>query len=259
MDVVCRLINEPSTAHGDLKVAFTPDEEIGAGIGLFNVERFGADVAYTLDGGGCGELEGENFNARNYHITITGISAHTGDARGKMVNAVHLAGEFISAFPANARPETTDGYYGFLHPDEISGNVEKVTIKVIIRDFTSEGIDAKTQILKDQAALIMLRHPGASVEIKETGGYRNMKEVLDKKPQVMDLAKEAIRRAGMEPQVKPIRGGTDGARLSFMGLPTPNLSDGSENVHSRREWASVQWMQKSAEAAYQLVRLWAEQ
>lgn len=257
MEAVCRFLREPETPHGTLKVAFTPDEEVGGGIDLFDVARFGADVAYTLDGGGLGELEAENFHARNYAVTIHGISAHTGDARGKMVNAVHLAAEFVGAFPAAARPETTDGRQGFLHPDQIEGDVERVTIKVLARDFSREGIEQKERILRDLAALLALRHPGAKAEVRETNRYDNMKEVLDRHPKVVQLAEEAIRRAGLEPVHRAIRGGTDGARLSYKGLPTPNLFDGSENVHSRREWASVQWMEKAAETVYQLALLWA--
>jgi tripeptide aminopeptidase len=257
MAILCRLSHESETKHGPVKVAFTPDEEVGGGIDLFDVARFGADAAYTLDGSGVGELEAENFYARNYAVTITGVSAHTGSARDRMVNAVHLAAEFVSAFPAGARPETTDGRQGFFHPDEVNGNVERVALKVLARDFTREGIAEKERILRDCAALLTLRHPGARVEVKETNRYDNMKEVLDQQPKVVQLAEEAIRRTGVEPVRRAIRGGTDGARLSFKGLPTPNLSNGSENVHSRREWASVQWMEKAAEIAYQLVLLWA--
>ncbi|MGE5508358.1 MAG: peptidase T [Chitinophagales bacterium] len=257
MEMLCRLVRE-GRSHGPVKVAFTPDEEIGTGIGHFDVAAFGATAAYTLDGAGAGELEGENFNARNYRVTIHGISAHTGTARGKMVNAVHLAGEFVGAFPATARPETTSEREGFIHPDEISGNVEKVVLKVLARDFTAEGIAAKDSFLRELSASFSLRYPGARVEIEETGGYRNMKEVLDRSPEVMAFAEEAIRRAGLTPKTRGIRGGTDGARLSFMGLPTPNLSDGSQNVHSRKEWASVQHMEKAVEVALGLVELWAK-
>ncbi|MGE5552696.1 MAG: peptidase T [Betaproteobacteria bacterium] len=259
METLCRLLREPELKHGPVKVAFTPDEEVGGGIDLFDVARFGADVAYTLDGSGIGELEAENFYARNYTVTITGVSAHTGSARGKMINAIHLAAEFVSAFPATARPETTDGREGFYHPDEISGNVERVAIKVLARDFTREGIERKDRTLRELGALLALRYPGAAVEVKQTNSYDNMREVLDRNRKVVKLAEEAIRRAGVEPVRRSIRGGTDGARLSFKGLPTPNLSNGSENVHSRREWASVQWMEKAAEIACQLVLLWAEE
>ncbi|MDI6871559.1 MAG: peptidase T [Bacillota bacterium] len=259
METLCRFLREPDTPHGPVKVAFTPDEEIGRGVDLFDVTAFGADVAYTLDGSGLGELEAENFNGRNYTVTITGVSTHTGSARGKMINAVHLAAEFVGAFPAHARPETTDGRQGFFHPDEISGNVEKVAIKVLARDFTREGIEQRDRCLRELANLLALRHPGATVEVTRTLSYDNMKEVLDRSPKVVALAEEAIRRAGVEPVHRAIRGGTDGARLSFKGLPTPNLPNGSENVHSRREWASVQWMEKAAEIAYRLVLLWAEE
>lgn len=258
MELLCRLIRD-GRSHGPVKVAFTPDEEVGTGIGHFDVASFGATAAYTLDGSGVGELEGENFNAKNYHITIHGISAHTGTARGKMINAVHLAGEFVNSIPATARPETTAEREGFYHPDEIEGNVEKVLIKVIARDFTAEGIAAKDRFLRDLAASFSLRYPGARVEVEEKRGYRNMKEVLDQSPKVMALAEQAIRQAGLTPQTRGIRGGTDGARLSFMGLPTPNLANGSQNVHSRKEWASVQHMEKAVEVALNLVGLWAQE
>jgi tripeptide aminopeptidase len=259
MELLCRLLRESGTPHGAVKVAFTPDEEVGGGIDLFDVAAFGADAAYTLDGSGVGELEAENFYARNYAVTVTGVSAHTGAARGKMINAVHLAAEFVGAFPAQTRPETTEGREGFFHPDEIGGNVERVVVKVLARDFSREGIERKDRVLRELAALFALRYPGATVEVRQTGSYENMKEVLDRAPRVVSLAAEALRQAGVEPVERAIRGGTDGARLSFKGLPTPNLSNGSENVHSRREWASVQWMEKAVEAAYQLVLLWGEE
>lgn len=259
IEAVCYLLKHPELPHGAVKMAFTPDEEIGTGIGNFKVAAFGADVAYTLDGGIYGEMEDENFNAGNYRIEITGRSSHTGAARNAMINAVHLAGELVGAIPANMRPETTDGYLGFIHPDSIQGNIERITMKVLVRDFSDEGLLVKEQILKHLCEDLVRRYPGAVVTIEQTGGYRNMKGILKDKPQIVELAQEAIRMTGTTPVMRQVRGGTDGARLTYMGLPTPNLFDGGANFHSRLEWASVQWMHKAVEMILNLCHLWSEQ
>lgn len=259
MQAVCHLLNHPELPHGTVKVAFTPDEEIGTGIGKFKVAEFGADLAYTLDGGVYGEMEDENFNAANYRITITGRSSHTGGGRNAMINAVHLAGQLVGAIPANMRPETTDGYLGFIHPDSITGNIEQVTLKVLVRDFSDDGLAAKQQILHRVCEDLTLRYPGAVVTLEPTGGYRNMKGVLKDQPQIVQLAQEAIRMTGIAPVMKQVRGGTDGARLTYMGLPCPNLFTGGVNAHSRLEWASEQWMQKAVDVVLNLCQLWSEQ
>jgi len=257
MEIVCRLLRDPSLPHGDLKVGFTPEEEVGQGMEHFDIPGFGAVAAYTFDGSLPGEVESENFNARNLRITITGRSAHTGTAKGVMINALQLAAELVTSIPANMRPETTSGYEGFIHADEIRGNVEQVTLKVLLRDFTDAGLAAKHGIVEGLLAGLQLRYPGCRTKLEVTGGYKNMKTAVDKDPRVMELALEAVREAGLEPLSKPIRGGTDGARLSEMGLPTPNLFTGGVNYHSRTEWASAQWMEKAVETGVKLLGLWA--
>ncbi|MHB9144581.1 MAG: peptidase T [Symbiobacteriia bacterium] len=259
METVCRLLRDPSLKHGDLRVGFTPDEETGMGVEHFDVPGFGAVAAYTLDGSALGEVECENFNARNLRITITGRSAHTGSARGAMINAVLLAAELVCAIPATMRPETTSGYEGFIHPDAVSGNPESASLKVLLRDFTDEGLAAKQAIVEGILAGLEQRYPGCHTEMKVGGGYRNMKEVVGKDPRVMALALQAARDAGVEPVQRPIRGGTDGARLSFMGLPTPNLFTGGVSYHGRTEWASAQWMEKAVDVVLRLTALWAGQ
>lgn len=257
MEIVCRLINNPDLPHGDVRVGFTPDEEIGRGVELFDVPGFDAVAAYTFDGSELGEVESENFNAKNLKITITGRSAHTGTAKGAMINALHLAAQFMSDIPANMRPETTTGYEGFIHPDSISGSVEEVVIKALLRDFTDEGLARQQAIVENLLAGLEQRYPGCATRLEVLGGYQNMRSVLDHQPRVVDLALEAVRAVGVEPIHKPIRGGTDGARLTHMGLPCPNLFTGGQNYHSRTEWASVQWMEKAVEAGTALVGLWA--
>ncbi|MCG0239522.1 MAG: peptidase T [Firmicutes bacterium] len=259
MEILCRLLRNPDWPRGDLRVAFTPDEETGRGVRHFDVAGFGAVAAYTFDGSGLGEVECENFNALNLRVTIAGRSAHTGTARGKMINALHLVAEFIGAIPAHMRPETTSGYEGFIHPDEIQGNVEAVSLTVLLRDFTEEGLSRKRAIVEGLLAGLEQRYPGCRTRVEVTGGYRNMKPVLDQHPRVVELALQAVREAGLEPVQKPIRGGTDGAVLTEMGLPTPNLFTGGMNYHSRTEWVSVQWMEKAVEVGLRLVALWARE
>ena len=257
MEILCRLINNPSLPHGDVVVGFTPDEETGKGVRLFDVAGFGATAAYTFDGSELGEVESENFNAENLKITITGRSAHTGTARGNMINAVHLAGEFMAGIPSTMRAETTDEYGGFIHPDEISGSVEQVTLKVLLRDFTDEGMAQKKAIVEGLLKGLELRYPGCSTEVKLTGNYANMKRFVEKDPRVVKLALQAVQETCGFVTQKAIRGGTDGARLSEMGLPCPNLFTGGVNYHSRTEWASAQWMEKAVESGLRLVGLWA--
>lgn len=258
MEALCRLIKDPAIPHGTVKVAFTPDEETGKGIHNFDVGRFGADYAYTLDGGELGEIEGENFNAANLRVTIYGISSHTGDAKGKMVNALHLASELIASIPAGMRPETTEEREGFIHPDTIEGSVEKIEIKVLLRDFESSGLRKKEEILRKTAEALETKYPGSRVEIEQVGGYQNMKVKLDEDPRVMEFALQAIKDADIKPKINAVRGGTDGARLSYAGLLTPNLFTGGVNFHSRQEWISVQWMEKAIEVVLNLIGLWSK-
>lgn len=258
MEILCRLIQDPSLPHGDIQVGFTPDEETGKGVGHFDVASFGAVAAYTFDGSVAGEVESETFTARNLRITITGRSSHTGTAKGNMINALHLAAEFIGAIPAYMRPETTEGYEGFIHPDSIQGNVEEVVIRALLRDFTDEGMERKQAIVEELLRSLELRYPGCRTKLEITGGYRNMRAALEKNPQVVDLALQAVREAGLEPIQHPVRGGTDGSRLTEMGLPTPNLFTGGCNYHSRTEWASAQWMEKAVEVGIRLAGLWTK-
>ncbi len=259
MQAVCQLLSSPDRKHGPVKVAFTPDEEVGSGIDKFDVDAFAADAAYTLDGSVLGELEDECFNAANYQVIINGRSSHTGTARGNMINAVHLVSQLCADIPSMMRPETTDGKLGFIHPNGISGNFEQVKLSVLVRDFDAQGFAHKKQLLANLVKSLEDRYPGAKTQLIETGGYRNMKEILNDKPQVVELAKQAMKMAQIEPVMNSIRGGTDGARLTFRGLPTPNLFTGGSNYHSRTEWASVQWMEQAVEVVLNLVDLWAKQ
>lgn len=259
MEVVCRLLRDPSLPHGDVRVGFLPDEEIGQGVRLFDIPGFQAQAAYTYDGSAVGEIESENFNAKNLRITITGRSAHTGTAKGAMINALQLAAEFIGSIPAGMRAETTAGYEGFIHADSIQGNVEAVVLKVLLRDFTDEGMAQKLAIVEGLLNGLAQRHPGAVMQLEVVGGYRNMKSYVDKDPRIVSLALQAVRDIGLTPVEKPIRGGTDGAQLSEMGLPCPNLFTGGMNYHSRTEWASAQWMEKAVELGLRLLALWAQE
>ncbi|MGI6358575.1 MAG: peptidase T [Bacillota bacterium] len=259
MEAVCFLLKNPQLQRGTIKVAFTPDEEIGTGIGKFDVKAFGADLAYTLDGGAYGEMQDETFNAANYRLQITGKSSHTGTARDAMINAIHLASHLASSIPAHMRPETTDGYRGFIHPNTITGTFERVNMQVFVRDFTEQGLQHKEEILQRLCQEICHRYPGAAIDLEKTGGYRNMKGILKDNPLIVQLAQEAIRMTGTEPVMRQVRGGTDGSQLTYMGLPTPNLFDGGSNAHSRLEWASVQWMQKAVEVVLNLCQLWSSQ
>ncbi len=253
------LMTHPEIPHGVVRIGFTPDEEVGRGTQYFDVHRFGARFAYTLDGPKRGELEIENFSADAMTITFKGFNVHPGYAKGKMVSAIKLASEFVHRLPRNGlSPETTDGYEGYVHPNAIQGGVEQATVKLLLRDFVTAGLDDKARMLTDLAEEVVRPFPAASVEIDRRESYRNMKEVLDRYPEVIDHAKAAMTRAGLTPYFRQIRGGTDGARLSFMGLPTPNLFAGEHNIHSRLEWTSVQDMDKAVEVIVEICRSWAE-
>lgn len=257
MEAVCRLVKSREPQCGKVKMAFTCDEEIGRGVSRLKVSDLKADVAYTLDGGIAGEVEDENFNARNLRLSIFGRSAHPGKARGVMINAMHIAAQLIAAIPAERRPETTDGRAGFIHPTFIHGDVEQAELKLIIRDFEEKGLAELNAMVIGICEDLMRRFPGSLIQTTDTGGYRNMKSYLSVTPKVIALALEAIRDAGIEPVVRSIRGGTDGAQLSTMGLPTPNLFTGGANFHSRSEWISVQWMEKAVDVVVNLCRRWA--
>jgi tripeptide aminopeptidase len=251
------LIAHPEIAHGPVRLAFTPDEEIGRGADHFDVARFGAICAYTLDGGGRGELEYESFSADAITVTFKGFNTHPGYAKGRMVNAIRVAADFVARLPRDEMsPESTEGYEGYLHPYQLQASVDRTSVKVLVRDFVTSKLKEKEARVEAIARDVVRDHPGAGVEIAVEESYRNMREVLEHPPQVVDYARQAIRLAGMEPVERPIRGGTDGSRLSFMGLPTPNLFAGEQNFHSRLEWVSAQDMDKAVEVIVRLCERW---
>jgi tripeptide aminopeptidase len=253
------LMTHADIPHGPVKIGFTPDEEVGRGTDHFDVARFGAQYAYTLDGPVVGELEIENFSADAMTLTFKGFNAHPGYAKGRMISALKLAAEFVQRLPHHGlSPETTEGYDGYVHPHTIQGGVERAVVKLLLRDFTSKGLDQKADMLRDLADQVVRPFPAASIDVVRTESYRNMKEVLDRHPAVIEHAQRAMSRAGLTPKFRQIRGGTDGARLSFMGLPTPNLFAGEHNIHSRLEWTSVQDMDKAVEVIVEICRSWAE-
>ena len=255
-----RLMASPQIAHGPIRIAFTPDEEVGHGTKHFDVARFGARYAYTMDGGARGELEYESFSADAMTITFHGFNTHPGYAKGGMVNAIKLAARFIDRLPADrVSPETTDGRDGFVHPYVVDAGVERTSVKLLIRDFDTRQLAARETWLRDIANDVVREMPGSSIDVTIEEQYRNMREVLDQHPLVVDHARRAIERAGLTVREHPIRGGTDGSRLSFMGLPTPNIFAGEQNFHSRLEWVSVQDMEKAVDVIIELARVWEEQ
>ena len=259
MTAAAHFVAHPEIPHGRIRIAFTPDEEIGRGTKHFDVAAFGAEYAYTMDGGSRGEIEFESFSADAMTVTFHGFNTHPGFAKGRMVNAIKAAAAFIDRLPRETlSPETTDAYDGFVHPYVVNASVDKTSFRLIVRDFVTAGLAVKEAAVEALARDAVSRYPGSRVEIAVEEQYRNMKEVLDRYPAVIEHAREAIRRAGLEPRSKPIRGGTDGSRLSFMGLPTPNLFAGEQNFHSRLEWVSVQDMEKAVEVIVNLCRVWAE-
>ncbi len=251
------LVSHPDIPHGAVRIAFTPDEEVGRGTRHFDVERFGARCAYTMDGGGRGEVEVESFSADAMTVTFHGFNTHPGYAKGGMINAIKVAADFIHRLPDAASPEATDGREGFVHPYVIQASVERTSVKLLIRDFQTAALKEKEAMVERLAREAAMAHAGARVEIGVEESYRNMREVLDQQPEVAAHAREAVRRAGLEVRNRLIRGGTDGSRLSFMGLPTPNLFAGEHNFHSRLEWVSVQDMEKAVETIVRLCELWA--
>jgi tripeptide aminopeptidase len=253
------LVRHPEIPHGSVRIAFTPDEEIGRGTMHFDVPRFGAHCAYTMDGGSRGEVEVESFSADAMTLTFHGFNTHPGYAKGRMVNAIKVAADFIHHLPsASMSPETSAGYEGFVHPYVLQSSVERTTVKVLLRDFQTAGLTEKAAMLERIAQDAVRRHAGSRVEMAIEQSYRNMREVLDRQPEIAEHAREAVRRAGLEVRSRLIRGGTDGSRLSFMGLPTPNLFAGEHNFHSRLEWVSAQDMEKAVEVIVNLCRVWEE-
>jgi tripeptide aminopeptidase len=259
MAAVEYLLSHPEIPHGPIRIGFTPDEEVGNGTAHFDVEQFGAYCAYTMDGETLGELQVETFSADSITATFHGFNTHPGFAKGKMVNAIKVAADFINRLPKDGlSPETTQGYEGFVHPYVMEAGVETTSVKLLVRDFTTSKLQEMEQLVEKLALEAVEANTGSSVEIKVEESYRNMKEVLDHHPDVVENACEAFRRAGLEPRIEPIRGGTDGSRLSFMGLPTPNIFAGEHNFHSRYEWISTSDMHKAVEVIIELCQVWEE-
>ena len=257
MELANVLMNDLSILHGPIKILFTPDEEVGRGVDHVDMEKLGAEVAYTLDGGELGALETENFSADGVSVIIHGVSAHPGYAKGKLVNAIKIAAEFLDALPkASLSPETTTGREGFFHPIDIHGNAEKATIDFILRDFSKEYLKEHEMLLESIVKNVVERHPKASYEIAVKEQYKNMKVVLDNHPEIIQKAEKAILACGLPLHSIPVRGGTDGSRLSFMGLPCPNIFTGEMAFHSKHEFVSVQDMEKSLGVLLQLVKEW---
>ncbi|MGG3792458.1 peptidase T [Geobacillus thermodenitrificans] len=252
------LIQHPEIKHGKVRVAFTPDEEIGRGPHKFDVAQFGAQFAYTVDGGSLGELEYESFNAAEAKITIKGKNVHPGTAKGKMINSIKIALEFQQQLPANEAPEHTDGYEGFYHLLSFQGNVEETKLYYIIRDFDREQFEARKAKMKDIAAALAQKYGNDRISIEINDQYYNMREKIEPVHHIVDIAHEAMTNLGIEPKVKPIRGGTDGSQLSYMGLPTPNIFAGGENFHGRYEYISVDTMVKAAEVIVEIIKLFEQ-
>src|SRR5437763_9500159 len=259
MDAAQFLINNPLIKHGPIKILFTPDEEIGRGVDKVDIAKLGADFAYTMDGESAGHIEDETFSADGATITIEGVSTHPGFAKGKMEHAIKIAAAIVDRLPKNTcSPETTEGKQGFLHPIGISGALEKAAIGFIVRDFTDEGLKQKEALLEGIVKEVMKDYPRSTYRMEVNHQYRNMKQVIDRHPETVDYAIEAIRRAGLTPVRSSIRGGTDGSRLSFMGLPCPNIFAGEHAFHSRLEWVSVQDMEAAVRTIVHLAMIWEE-
>jgi len=260
-EIIClaeRLLNQPELPHGKIRLAFTFDEEIGKGTEHFDVDGFGADFAYTVDGSEVGEVENETFCADAALVTCKGINAHPGTAKDRLVNATKVASHFLGLLPTDATPETTEGREGFIHPISISGGVEETQIKLILRDFELEKLALQKSLLERLAKQTEAAFPKSSVDVIVEESYRNMRFVLDDYPEVMNNAMKAVERAGLTPKLHAIRGGTDGAMLSFRGLPTPNIFTGGHLYHSRYEWACLEGMELAVDTLVHLVQLWAE-
>ena len=259
MDAARFLVQNPDIRHGTIKILFTPDEEIGRGVDKVDLKKLGAAFAYTMDGESAGHIEDETFSADGATITIEGVSTHPGFAKGKMEHAIKIAAAIVERLPKDTcSPETTEGKEGFLHPIGISGALEKATIGFIVRDFTDEGLKEKEALLESIVKDVMKNYPRSTWRMEVKPQYRNMKQVIDHHPEIVDYAIEAIRRAGLTPVRGSIRGGTDGSRLSFMGLPCPNIFAGEHAFHSRLEWISRQDMEKAVQTIVHLAMIWEE-
>ncbi len=257
MTAIEYLVNNNDIKHGDIKIGFTPDEEIGRGADLFNVEKFGAKYAYTIDGGYLGELEFENFNAASAKIKIQGRNVHPGSAKNKMINAIHIASEISELFPKDERPETTENYEGFYHLNEISGNVEEVIMEYIIRDHDKEKFEYRKLYMKEEIDKINRKYENR-VELELKDQYYNMKEKIEPVRFIVDIVKQAMEELNITPNIVPIRGGTDGARLSYEGLPCPNIFTGGLNFHSKNECVSIDAMEMCSKLIVKIVESYAK-
>lgn len=258
MSAIEFLVKNPEIKHGTIKIGFTPDEEIGEGADHFDVEKFGAEFAYTVDGGEIGEFEFENFNAAAFKLVINGRNVHPGSAKNKMINSQLLGLEFVSMLPENERPETTEGYEGFYLLDTIEGNVERTEMHFIIRDFFKDGYEARKQFVVDLVKKLNEKYGEGTFELELKDQYQNMREMVEPIAHIIESATKAMELVGVTPKVRPIRGGTDGARLSFMGLPTPNLFTGGHNFHGKFEYIPTYAMEKAVEVIIKIVEIYAE-
>ncbi len=259
MEAALYFVQHPAIKHGDIKILFTPDEEVGKGTAKVNMQKLGAKFGYTLDGGEAGSLEDETFSADGITISIEGVIVHPGYAKGKLVNALKVAGAILDALPKNEwSPETTEGRAGFIHPVAVNGIAEKATVQFIARDFTLQGLQSHHERLKALAASVVKQFPGATMDYQVKEQYRNMKEVLDRNPQVVAYAEEAIQRVGLPVKTESIRGGTDGSRFSYMGMPCPNIFTGMQNIHSKLEWVGTKDMANAAATIVHLCMIWEE-
>jgi tripeptide aminopeptidase len=258
MDACYQLINHPEIKHGKIRILFTPDEEIGRGVDKVDIKKLGAYAGYTIDGESAGNMENETFSADGAKLVIKGISTHPGFAKGKMESAIKIAGQIVAALPFDLSPEGTEDKEGFIHPVAIEGHVEQASIDFIIRDFDEEKLAGHADILRKIADNELKKFPGSSYALQINPQYRNMRAVLDEHPKIVEYGMEAIRRAGLNAKLCSIRGGTDGSRLSFMGLPCPNIFAGEHAFHSKQEWVSIQDMQKAVETILHLCMIWEE-
>lgn len=258
MTAVRSLIDDPRLLHGDIRIAFTPDEEVGAGTKYFDIKKFGAAFAYTVDGDTPGELNKETFSADSAVITVHGRNIHPGTAKGIMVNSIRAIADVVVRLPKDVAPETTEGYEPYIHPHNLQGEEEKSTLRILLRDFETAGLAVLRQKLERIIEEVRPLHPKARFELNVTESYRNMREGLEKDPRVLDCLWEAAKRAGLEPKWVPIRGGTDGSRLTAAGLPTPNIFTGGKNFHGKTEWVSLSGMEASVSTVVHLAQVWVE-
>jgi tripeptide aminopeptidase len=258
MTAVQQLLGNPQIPHGDIQIGFTPDEEVGAGTKFFDIKKFGAQFAYTVDGDTPGELNKETFSANVCTVAVHGRDIHPGSAKNIMINAVRVVSEIIARLPKNISPEMTEKYEPYIHPYVLEGGVGKASVKILFRDFNTAGLDDLKTIVEKTAAEVQAVFPKAKIDVEVKEQYRNMREGVEKDTRVADYLFEAARRAGLEPEWKPIRGGTDGSKLTEEGLPTPNIFTGGANYHSPNEWVNVWGMEKAIETIVNLVQIWVE-